>query len=479
MTSIIRPILSISTPKSLFFLLFLVASTCFYAHPAFADGPAPGTHRLATNYQTIIPQISNEVLLNPGKGWVLYGTPRNQSAETIAYATTGYMRYNWSDIEPAEGKYNWSFIDNDLNAWHAVGRQFAFGVMNANSSNPSVSYVTPKWVFDDGADVVRSHTMDKILGLSGFQFIPVWDDPIFFQKVQDFVTALAHRYDGNPNIAFIDIRSYGNWGVQKLDGLPQSKVISSAMLLKHVQIYRNAFKRTQLMLPWGITNYQDVYDWAGQNGLGLRRDGIMVDSDGSELASAFGNEPIVYEFYSTYQWLVNRGYWKDSKLMTAVRNGKPSYINLGQWGNDGQVMLSQKLSLIQTLANLMGYHFVLTSATIPDTISNNQASTFSLSWKNDGISYVVDPADVAIALLDSSDNVVQKQWFPRVDGQDWVPGKTTLTNASLTFSNVPIGTYKLAVGVFQHTADANPTYRIGNQGRTSNDWYVLSTVSVI
>ena len=140
-------------------------------------------------------------------------------------------------------------------------------------------------------------------------------------------------------------------------------------------------------------------------------------------------------------------------------------------------MLSQKLALIKSLANFMGYHFVLTSATLPNRIINDQASTFSLSWKNDGISYVVDPADVAVALLDSSDTVVQKQWFTGVDGQDWAPGKTTVTKAIVTFHGVPAGTYRLAVGLFQHTTDANPSYKIGNQGRTSNGWYVLNTIA--
>src|ERR1700686_3392750 len=60
---------------------------------------------------TIKPALSTNVLLNPGKGWVLYGMPSDHSASTLAYAAVGYMRYDWSPIEPAEGQYNWSVID--------------------------------------------------------------------------------------------------------------------------------------------------------------------------------------------------------------------------------------------------------------------------------------------------------------------------------------------------------------------------------
>src|SRR5712691_8993247 len=83
--------------------------------------PRPPTTNLATTigYQVIKPQTSNDVILNPGKGWVLYGLPSDQTARTMAYASVGYMRYDWSSIEPAEGIYNWSLIDHALNAWKA------------------------------------------------------------------------------------------------------------------------------------------------------------------------------------------------------------------------------------------------------------------------------------------------------------------------------------------------------------------------
>ena len=74
---------------------------------------------------------------------MLYGLPSDHSASTMAYASVGYIRYDWSTIEPVEGQYNWSAIDYALEAWKAQGKQFAFGVMNANSSDWNIQYVTP------------------------------------------------------------------------------------------------------------------------------------------------------------------------------------------------------------------------------------------------------------------------------------------------------------------------------------------------
>jgi len=425
------------------------------------------------HYHVIKPQISNDVLLNPGKGWVLYGLPSNHSTSTMAYATVGYMRYDWSSIEPAEGKYNWSIIDSALNAWKAQGKRFAFGVMNANSSDWTIQYVTPQWVFADGASYVRSKTFDDLTGKTGIQYEPVWDDPVFLQKVKDFLAALALRYDNNPNIAYIDVRSYGNWGEQHMYGIPPSVALSAAGVQKHIQMYKDAFKRVQIIAPWGMPNYNSVYDWAVNNGVGMRRDGVMVDSDGSELSRAYGKQPAVFEFYGSYQWLVSHGYWSDAKLRSDVNIGKPSYISMGQWGNDAEIMLASEQSLVHDLANSMGYSFMLASATIPTTISNNQAVNISLSWSNQGVGYLYQSCRVAVALLDSSGNVVQQQWFTGSNPNVWAPGQITKENASITFTGVRAGTYRLAVGLFQSTSDRNPVYKIGNQGRTANGWYVL------
>jgi Domain of unknown function (DUF4832)/Beta-galactosidase len=479
MISTIRHIHTRLPAWSIGFLLLFLGSNSFFSASAFAVSVRAQASKPNKDYYTVTLPVNNAVLINPGKGWVLYGTPATQTAKTLAYASVGYTRYNWSDIEPSEGKYNWSIIDSDMNAWKAVGKKFAFGVMNANSSTPTNQYVTPEWVFKDGAAAIKSGTYDKILKRKGIQYIPVWNDPIFLRKVQDFVTAMAKRYDGNPDIAYIDIRSYGNWGLQEVNSLPHSVALSSRGAGKHIRIYSNAFRHTQLIVPWGSPAYKSAYGWATNHSIGVRQDGLMVSSDGKELAMAYGKTPAVFEFYSSYQWLKQHGYWQNSKLLTAVNAGKPSYISMGGWGNDAQVMLAQHPQLIHRLANMIGYNFTLKSATLPISITNRRASTFSFSWKNQGVAFLNQSATVAVALLDGSNRVVQKQWLRGVRPEAWKPGKITITSKLMMFTGVHAGTYKLAVGLFLRTADSNPTYEIGNRGRTSNGWYVISNRELV
>jgi len=57
--------------------------------------------------------------------------------------------------------------------------------------------------------------------------------------------------------------------------------------------YFEALPHTQLMIVWGSSMYDKVYDWAVAQGAGMRRDGILSvwSKDGSECFRAHGHAP--------------------------------------------------------------------------------------------------------------------------------------------------------------------------------------------
>lgn len=441
---------------------------------------APGAEMI-----TVAPPPSQEVILNPGKGWVLYGIPANHTPQTLALGTVGYMRFNWADIESAEGRYNWPLIDEPLTAWAKSGKQFAFGVMCANS-HAQQECATPKWVFDAGAKAGPSVDMAKLSdpndGLPGVKYAPIFDGPVFLKKLAGFVTALGKRYDGNPSLAFIDIRSYGNWGEghnHPFGGKP----ISPEALKEHIQLHRQAFRRTRLCIPWGTKQYDAVYDWAVSEGVAIRRDGICGNSDGSETRRALGLSPAIFEFYGSYEYLKEKGWWegkKDKKgyghrLEDCVENGRPSYIGMSQWGKQGQTFLAAERPLIEKLANRMGYHFVLTKAEFPARWKNSTKSAMRFSWKNEGVAPVYVPCAVAVALLDDKGLASGIFWLPERPG-DWLPGKTSNHETPVSFSGVKPGEYRLAVGLSHHVGDVSQVFRLGNRIEIVNGWHVLGKV---
>jgi hypothetical protein len=409
----------------------------------------------------IHPAVDDAMLVNPGKGWVSYhANPAKVDAVELSYASIGYTRFEWGGIQPdAEDKYDWSAIDAFLDAWNATGRKAAFGVMSA-STHSHRTYVTPKWVFDAGAQstTVTIDASDPATGNPGTHTLPDFMDPVYLQKLEGFVRAFARRYDGDKRIAFIDIRSFRNWG----EGYSET----------HVLLYAKYFHKTRLCQSCDGNEALKHAEFCASRGIAVRRDGIG-GSNGSELVPAIGRVPAVYEFWGPLDYLEKRNWWRSGAMLTeAVEIGKPTYVEIIRGSPD---FLKRYADLATRLGNRIGYHFILQQATIPAKIRPGTPFPIEWRWLNDGVAPLYEPCHPAVALLDQKDQVVQKQWLTGSTPGNWKPGEPTTETANATFQPVPPGTYKLAVGLFLDRDDANPAYRLGIQGRTAQGWYVIST----
>jgi hypothetical protein len=377
-------------------------------------------------------------------------------------------------------------LDTLISEWADAGKQFAFGVMCANSHGPE--YTTPKWVFDAGAQFrrVTLTPQDSSHGVPGDKIVPEFDDPVFLAELKSFVSALGKRYDGKPKLAFVDIRSYGNWGeghLHPFGGTP----ISGQALRAHINMHRDVFKRTLLILPWGIPDYSDVYDWAVSRGIGMRRDGICGNSDGRETARCLGKVPAVFEFFGSYEYLKERGWWAGKtqwghgyRLVDCVERGSPSYISMSLWGRKSQTFLDAERPLIERLANRMGYHLVIAKAEVPRRIRAGAPVTLTITWENRGVAYLHVPCRVALALLDGDSRVLARAWAEGSDPRRLAPGQTVQERLSATFETLPgdPAALRLAVGLCSPSvaADQPPTIALGIEGGTNDRWYPLAPV---
>jgi hypothetical protein len=421
---------------------------------------------LAADTITVQPARDDAMILNPGKGWVqYYGTDKY----TRDYISIGYTRWAWSVVEPKEGQFNWKDIDGFMGEFKKYGKKTAFGIMSVSTGLGN--YVTPKWVFDAGA--VPLAVPDES-SPTGQQIIPKnWDDPVFLAKLKAFVKALSRRYDGNPDIAFLDIRSYGNWGEGHIGMLKAPGIILTPpgnLQTNYLLPYIEAFPHTQLMIVWGSSLYDEVYDWAVAQGCGMRRDGILSQwsKNGSECFRAYGRHPAVFEYCDGYEDMKKNGWWRPEALTnTYFQGGRPSYM---QWDSK---IFEENQEFCLRLGNYLGYHFVLEEAIFPRSLKNGQPFSIQWRWLNDGVAPLYEPCHVAVAMLDPQDQVVQKRWLTDSRPNNWEPGKSTIERATANFEVVQAGTFRLAVGLFLDPRDANPAYRLGIRGGTGNGWYVL------
>lgn len=164
----------------------------------------------------VVPAPSRDVVINPGKGWVLYGNAAGHDQRLQAVSNLGYRRLEWADLEPEEGRFDWKPIESFLAGWHQHGKQAAFGVMclNSHTATPD-GYSTPKWVFDAGSPrriVALQEAKLRTTGTPSGKVVPTFNDPVFLAKLGNFLAVMGRRFDGDRRIAFLDVRSSGNWG---------------------------------------------------------------------------------------------------------------------------------------------------------------------------------------------------------------------------------------------------------------------------
>ena len=83
------------------------------------------------------------------------------------------------------------------------------------------------------------------------EFDEFWDDPVFLAKVEQFLKAFAARYDGNPDVAFVDLGSLGIYGechTSKFNKDAKDKPERFRRIAKtHLSLFRRCLPNTYLV----------------------------------------------------------------------------------------------------------------------------------------------------------------------------------------------------------------------------------------
>ena len=437
------------------------------------------TDKISIDYQE-----SDDIIIgNPGKGYERYGDAAVATSDKVLeYASIGYWRFPWFMLEPEEGEYNWKPIDNFLEKWDELGGRCAFGVMAVASSSSNFSeYMTPKWVFDAGAKSLHVKYADGRM-----QYIPeTWSDPVFMEKVANFAKALAERYDGDRRIAYIDIRTCGNWGETHIMEMPAgTPAITYDDIKAHIDAWSDAFDETQLMLNTANWTYEkEKIEYALSKGVGLRYDGVQARPfTQARLVPAIGQQPSAWEFWNPYANIKKQNPrnfkgWDVERYLHQFLIGKPSYADLGQYNTDPDLMIADEEELVKLMSNKMGYHFALTDMEISGSIAENEMFDVAFSWKNSGINQLYESCYTVLAVLDADNKVVAKYHLEGSNPQSWLSDTTTVENLKAKFGNLTEDSYKLAVGLFYDLEDVAPTYKIANYNMTEDKWYLLADLT--
>jgi hypothetical protein len=150
---------------------------------------------------TPIPTTEPDVI-GPFRG--LYDWRTTPEAPVGSFDT--YQRYNWRELEPTRGVYNFSRIDTDMMHARAAGKRHGFRI-RAMVSLEGVAvpdYLQTLMPLGWWGDADKNGVNDT--------YVPDWNDPDFLSRFEALMTALGARYANHPDLAYIDIAGYGNWG---------------------------------------------------------------------------------------------------------------------------------------------------------------------------------------------------------------------------------------------------------------------------
>ena len=389
--------------------------------------------------RTIHPQDTGEALINPGMGWVThfysgrtgnYGSRLEPSDSLDWYpgCSVIYMRIPWSFIEPEEGFFNWTVFDTPAQRFIAKGKKMAIRI---NCSEHWVTWATPKWVKDAGAKGVNF-----INRVGPSEDGPLWDpdylDPIFLAKLENLIKALADHYDGNQNVAFFDIGTFGMWGEGHTGYSSKlSPEVSAQIVRLQIDLYMKYFKKTLVCINDDMigsrasTVNHSLTDYAISKGLALRDDSILVNKYpnawyNAELAGKFWpNTPVILE-HGHYDMLKARGSWDKLRLLEAVEEYHSSYLSLHWWP---QEFYKQNKDIIEKINRRLGYRLNLQELKYPEAVEIGERFNVEWTWANVGVAPCYHGGFPALTIKDNKAGFVSVLVEDRFDMKMLKTGK--------------------------------------------------------
>ena len=423
-----------------------------------------------------------------------YGSLNNRAWDLVSYGS-GYQQ--WNKLNPAKGVYDWTELEKLLNALAEHNMTYALRVLPYTPSfiksdfPPQEDYDwTPPFVYEMGAKKIQI----DLRGTEYHAYAPVWDDSIYIWAAKEFAKALAEKYDGDPRIEYIDVRTFGEWGEWHTSHILGSVMPADSVLKDMLDYYASVFKKTQLVLP--SNGFGDVYTHALDLGITKRDDGFIgIPGRPDTLLRAYNaNLPTIaeniagYKTMLTYDDLIPGGSqkWTPQRWVDAITTAHLTYYVLDQDNDCGYNFYKDNKALADSMSKVIGYNFTVTQAELLTVASaKDTTSTLNITVKNTGVAPCFFDVYMVAEFADSTGKALAQ-----IGETVRIPKGTFKDGASKDFSftyKAPAGKANVATqpGVsvalaLYESEDAfkggkNPTVRFDNDGLQDNHKLLLKS----
>lgn len=464
-----------------------------------------------TDRISLSPIDHGNALVNPDMGWYFpyydnsigyYGSKLSPSDTLNLFPglSTVYLRLAWSFIEQEEGKFNWAILDTPAQRWIDKDKKIALRI---TADESSIRYATPEWVKKAGANGFNWGNNSKF-------WEPDFNDPVFLEKVENFVAIMAKRYDGNPNIAYVDIGHFGLWG--------EGHTVATTHIdygfevkKKYVDIYCKYFKQSLLCInddfagPQKPGNHFPIIDYAFSKGVTLRDDSILVEKKGSPTwgQAAEGmpwyHAKMAQLFWPTLPVILETGHygesirdnaWSKELLLKSIEEYHASYMSVHWWPH---IFLNKNRDVIDKINLRMGYRIRLKSISFPNQVKLGEPFKVSAAWANAGVAPCYPGGFPCLTLKDEQGGIIFVQVdegfnvkdlpVDRIGMEKQVEQEFTLTIApalkdplKTLYTNVLPGNYNLYISVGMR--DGTPVLELPYKDNDGYKRYKFGTLIV-
>lgn len=433
---------------------------------------------------TVRPAKSTAYFGNPGIGWQDDNFTSSQLQMNVEYYRS---QFSWKDVNPSKGSYNWKPIDSRIASAKSKGRQASFRVYSMRGEIFG-GHQVPQWVLDEGAKITSDGDPD-------------YSNAVYQTRWATFVNALRNKYDGHPDVAFIDISGYGNfneWSWQNqttfennynnpttLDGHARNhladmfiggsgtvKMRRSNGSTRTMDYSYPGFQKTQLIMPYAGIRQSTWYVWDKNKPIGFRYDclGQITLNDimqlGNRMETAWQDAPVVYEFCSSFN---------ESRANTVLHATRGSLVH-----DNGTNVTSG----VKDMLRYAGYRYYPQLIRFDSEASSGGEVNFRLEWKNVGnakaYSKMGQDYTVRAGLFKSDGTLLNEE--RRANVSSWLPesvrGSTPyVINASVPTTGAASGSQlKFKIAIVNKNTGKNINLAIDLP--KSSRWYEIGTVRI-
>ena len=448
----------------------------------------------------IKPRETNDVLMNPGMGFMTFqrfnGDELNEGAGwtegfPIDYqsydgdltnkdhpsTTIAYWRIYWKFLEPEMGKFRWDMLDKALQIARSRGQTLLLRIAPYGTGDERD---VPAWY----RKIVGPNKVWKYKSeVNGWMVDP--EDPRYDEYFGGMIRALGERYDGHPDLEGVDLSIVGAWGEGAGSELLSQKA-REALINAYTESFRktpliallmdkktNMYADSQIPVGWRVDCIGDLGFWASeQNGWSHMYDFYPREIINCNVQDDWKRSPVSFEICGTFlNWRDVQKYGREEVKYIFDQSLK---WHISSFNAKSSPVPPEWRDLVDDWLKKMGYRFVLRRFTYPESVAKNGKLPFTTWWENKGVTPCYRDFIFAVRLKSDSNTAL---FATDASVRDWLPGDIAYDNDFYVPADFPEGICDIQIAIIdpiKHESRIN----LAIEGKCSDGWYQLGKIKI-